>query len=117
MAINQRKFFDTFALSKKFNPLDAAKWYSVTRKDIIQRPVSAHLNLSWNNIISIIRDNVLNNNSFIYILYIFQLFIMDIKCTAYILNIVVQDILKDYILNIVEDNIIAEYAENIPDNT
>jgi len=32
---NQRKFFDGFARSKNFNPLDAQQWYSVTRNDII----------------------------------------------------------------------------------
>jgi len=32
---NQRKFFDAFARSKKFNPSDAENWYSVTYKEII----------------------------------------------------------------------------------
>jgi len=31
---NQRIFFDEFARSKKFNPLDAENWYSVTRREI-----------------------------------------------------------------------------------
>jgi len=30
----QRNFFDEFAKSKQFNPLDAAKWYSITCKEI-----------------------------------------------------------------------------------
>jgi len=30
----RREFFDKFAQSKKFNPLDAAKWYSVTSIEI-----------------------------------------------------------------------------------
>jgi len=30
----QRKFFDDFAKSKQFDPLDAEKWYSITRKEI-----------------------------------------------------------------------------------
>jgi len=29
-----RKFFDKFAQSKQFDPLDAEKWYSITRKEI-----------------------------------------------------------------------------------
>jgi len=33
---NQRKFFDGFAKSQKFNPLDAEKWYSVTHNEIIR---------------------------------------------------------------------------------
>jgi len=33
---NQRKFFDGFARSKNFNPLDAEKWYSVTCKEIVR---------------------------------------------------------------------------------
>jgi len=32
---NARKFLNEFAESKKFNPLDAEKWYSVTKKEII----------------------------------------------------------------------------------
>jgi len=31
---NQRKFFDEFARSKNFSPLDAEKWYSITNKEI-----------------------------------------------------------------------------------
>jgi len=31
----QRKFFEMFARSKKFNPFDAEKWYSVSRREII----------------------------------------------------------------------------------
>ncbi len=31
---NQRKFCDAFARSKKFNPLDSEKWYSVTRYEL-----------------------------------------------------------------------------------
>jgi len=33
---NQRKFFDDFAKSKNFNPLDSEKWYSVPHHDIIR---------------------------------------------------------------------------------
>jgi len=33
---NQRKFFDTFARSKKFNPLDAEKWYCISFKDVLR---------------------------------------------------------------------------------
>jgi len=33
---NQRKFFDEFARSKNFNPLDAKNWYSVTHNEIIR---------------------------------------------------------------------------------
>jgi len=33
---NQRNFFERFARSKKFNPLDAENWYSVTHKEIIR---------------------------------------------------------------------------------
>jgi len=32
---NQRKFLDEFAISKKFNPLDAQNWYSITKREII----------------------------------------------------------------------------------
>jgi len=32
----QRKFFDNFAKSKQFDPLDARKWYSITEKEIVQ---------------------------------------------------------------------------------
>jgi hypothetical protein len=31
----QRKFFEEFAKSKKFDPLDSEAWYSITRKEII----------------------------------------------------------------------------------
>ncbi len=31
---NHRRFFDSFARSKEFNPLDAEKWYSVTYNEI-----------------------------------------------------------------------------------
>jgi hypothetical protein len=31
----RRRFFDEFAHSKKFDPLDAEKWYSVTYTQII----------------------------------------------------------------------------------
>jgi len=33
---SQRNFLDSFARSKKFNPLNAEKWYSVTRDKIIR---------------------------------------------------------------------------------
>jgi len=33
---NGRKFFDGFAASKKFNPLDAKNWYSITYNEIIR---------------------------------------------------------------------------------
>jgi len=33
---NQRNFFDAFATSKKFNPLDAKNWHSVTKNEIIR---------------------------------------------------------------------------------
>jgi hypothetical protein len=29
-----RRFFDRFAIFKKFDPLIAEKWYPITRKDI-----------------------------------------------------------------------------------
>jgi len=32
----RRKFFDEFATSKQFDPLDSGKWYSVTRRDILK---------------------------------------------------------------------------------
>jgi hypothetical protein len=32
----QRKFFDEYAVSKQFDPLDAEKWYSISKKDIIR---------------------------------------------------------------------------------
>jgi len=32
----QRSFFDRFARSKHFSPLDTEKWYSVTKKEIIR---------------------------------------------------------------------------------
>jgi len=41
---NQRKFFDEFARSKNFNPLDAEKWYSVSRKEIRRTGGSGLLN-------------------------------------------------------------------------
>jgi len=31
---NERKFFDTFAASKRFNSLEAEKWYSVSRNEL-----------------------------------------------------------------------------------
>ena len=31
----QREFFDVFARSKNFDPLDAEKWYSITRRDVL----------------------------------------------------------------------------------
>jgi len=33
---NQRSFFDGFARSNNFNPLDAQKWYSVTLREVIR---------------------------------------------------------------------------------
>jgi len=42
-----RKFFDGFARSRKFNPLDAEKWYSVTHNEII-RAGGGKLLLSYN---------------------------------------------------------------------
>ncbi len=42
---NQRKFFDTFARSKKFNPLDAENWRSVSHDDIIRAVSSAHFEI------------------------------------------------------------------------
>jgi hypothetical protein len=35
----RRKFFDEFARSKKFNPLDADKWYFISKKEILMHPV------------------------------------------------------------------------------
>jgi hypothetical protein len=32
---NRRTFFDKFAKAKKFNPLDADKWYSITRNEVL----------------------------------------------------------------------------------
>jgi hypothetical protein len=32
----RRKFFDEFAKSKNFNPLDAENWYSITKAQILQ---------------------------------------------------------------------------------
>ncbi len=37
---NRRNFFDTFASSKNFDPLDPEKWYSVTKSEI-RRAVSS----------------------------------------------------------------------------
>jgi len=34
--INRRAFFDTLAKSKKFDPLEAKKWSTVSYKDVIQ---------------------------------------------------------------------------------
>jgi len=33
----RRAFFDNFAKSKRFNPLHEVNWYSITRKDILQK--------------------------------------------------------------------------------
>jgi hypothetical protein len=34
---SRRKFFDNFAVSKQFNPLEAEKWYTVTTtKDLLE---------------------------------------------------------------------------------
>jgi len=33
---NQRKFLDTFARSKKFNPMDAENWHYVTHDEIVR---------------------------------------------------------------------------------
>jgi hypothetical protein len=32
----QRKFFDDFANSRKFEPLDVKQWYSIRKKDLIR---------------------------------------------------------------------------------
>jgi len=40
----QRKFFNEFAQSKKFNPLDVENWYSITLRDIIRAGGSGLLN-------------------------------------------------------------------------
>jgi len=45
---NQRKFFDEFARSKKFNPMDPENWYSVTRNDIQRAGGSSLLNNYFN---------------------------------------------------------------------
>lgn len=34
-ADHQRNFFDTFAKSRHFDPLDAEKWQSIRREDIV----------------------------------------------------------------------------------
>jgi hypothetical protein len=31
----RRKFFNEFAKSKRFDPLDADKWYTITKKDVL----------------------------------------------------------------------------------
>jgi len=41
---NQRKFFDTFARSKNFNPSEAENWHSVTRGEILRAGGSSLLN-------------------------------------------------------------------------
>ncbi len=58
-----RKFFDEFAKSKNFNPLDSERWYAVTKKEIL-RAVSFLIIL----IISFVSDEYLRgerNNSYI----------------------------------------------------
>ena len=72
--------------------------------------------LNVNNIISITRDNASNNNSFINI-YKNKAIIYDIRCTAHILNLIIQDILQDYILNVTAEKAIIEFTDNINNNT
>jgi hypothetical protein len=33
---NRRKFFDDFAITRQFNPLDAERWYSIYYNDIVK---------------------------------------------------------------------------------
>jgi len=42
---NQRNFFDLFARSKNFNPLEAENWYSVTLKEIMKAGGRGLLNI------------------------------------------------------------------------
>ena len=67
------------------------------------------LNITSNNILSITRDNASNNNKFLSILRKKNNSINDIRCSAHIINIIVQDILSDYILHskneyVIDDN-------------
>jgi len=40
----QRKFFENFAISKAFDPLDAEKWYSIHKREILEAGGSGLLN-------------------------------------------------------------------------
>ena len=68
-----------------------------------------------NNIISITRDNASNNNTFISIFKknTTNKSLYDIRCSAHILNLVIQDILQDYILNKKAENDINSYSNSI----
>jgi len=72
-----------------------------------------------NNIISITRDNASNNNTFISIFKrnTTNKAVYDIRCSAHILNLVVQDILQDYLLNKKAENDINSYSDSIINNT
>jgi len=60
----------------------------------------------------ITRDNASNNNKFLKTLRIKNDIINDIRCSAHILNILVQDILTDYILHSKTDYIIDNDDSN-----
>jgi hypothetical protein len=70
------------------------------------------ISTSNTSILSITRDNASNNNKFISTLQAKNDTINDIRCSAHILNIIVQDILTDYILHSKTDYIIENNDSN-----
>jgi hypothetical protein len=75
-----------------------------------------YLDITSNNILSITRDNASNYNKFITILHQRKHQILDIRCIAHILNIVIHDILLDYLSNSIIIIDLSTYTENIDNN-
>jgi len=51
----QRRFFDDFAKSKQFDPLDAEKWSSISRKEIVRAGGRGILNYYKSHISALIK--------------------------------------------------------------
>jgi len=45
--VRHRRFFDKFANSRQFNPLDSQKWYAISKKDLIKAGGSGILNVYY----------------------------------------------------------------------
>ncbi len=78
--------------------------------------LNEYFNLKFNNILSIIRDNASNNDIFIKTIKKQKKTFYDIRCTAHIINLVVQTILRDYILNTKSKKNIIEYINEFINN-
>ena len=77
--------------------------------------INQYSSLSLPNIISFTRDNASNNDTFIdtYIRKNNPLKIYDIRCATHIINIVVNDILKEYLLQSTFETELSTYITTL----